>query len=232
MLACKLAPSDRREMPALRVTLERLGRPEHRLGVAIDLDVLPNLSDAPIAVDQKGRPTHPPELATVPRLLAPSPIGGQHFLRLVGGERDAELVLVAEFVLRLDRVGRNAEHIRVDLVESALQPAERNRFPGAARRVGLGVEKENQLAALEISQRYGAPTVTRQGESRRLCTDRGDHMPSFRRFRRLNVTGDRTPVKGWRDRGIRCKAGSDSPAADAPDFEGRGLEGKGKSGRA
>ena len=83
-----------------------------------------------------------------------------------------------------------------------------------------------------LREGQGAAPVAREGESGSFCTDCGNHMPSFRRFRRLNVTGDRTPVKGWRDRGIPCESGTDNPAADAPEFEGRGLEGKGISGRA
>jgi hypothetical protein len=43
------------------------------------------------------------------------------------------------------------------------------------------------------------------------------------------VTGDKPPVKGWRNRGILYAVDS---AADAPEFEERGLECEGMSGNA
>jgi hypothetical protein len=58
-------------------------------------------------------------------------------------------------------------------------------------------------------------------------------MPSFRRFRGVNVTGDEAPVKCWRREGHSCGIETvNGPAADAPEVEASGLEGEGKSGGA
>jgi hypothetical protein len=68
---------------------------------------------------------------------------------------------------------------------------------------------------------------------RGFFADSGDrHVPSFRRFQRVNVARDEAPVKGWRSRGILCGRGTHGPAADAPEFEVRGLEHEGMSGCA
>jgi hypothetical protein len=57
-------------------------------------------------------------------------------------------------------------------------------------------------------------------------------VPSFRRFHRVNVTGDEAPVKGWRHRGNLCESGTFGPAVAASEFEVRGLEREGTSGCA
>ena len=97
---------------------------------------------------------------------------------------------------------------------------------GAAGRVGLGVEVEDELAPLEIGERYGTAAVARQLEVGRFLAHSRDHVPSFRRFRGANVPRDVTLVKGWRNGGVSCETGTDSgPAADAPEFEAWGLGG-------
>jgi len=45
----------------------------------------------------------------------------QHRLGLVGGERDFELVLGFEFVLRLNRIGRDAENLSAGFGEGGAQ---------------------------------------------------------------------------------------------------------------
>ena len=58
-------------------------------------------------------------------------------------------------------------------------------------------------------------------------------MPSFRRFPGVNLPGDATPVKGWRNGGDSCVIGTAiGPDAGAPEFEAGGLESEGISGGA
>ena len=63
-------------------------------------------------------------------------------------------------------------------------------LPGAAGGVGLGIEIEDQLAALEVGQRDFAAAVAGQAEGREPWRRRSSlcgHMPSFRRFRGVNA---------------------------------------------
>src|SRR5205085_10420516 len=155
------------------------------------------------------------------------------FLALIRAKRDRQIVLVAEFVLRLDRVGRNADDFGLSLGKGALEPAERDRFRCATRRVGLGIEKQHEFAAFEVGERNGAATVTRQRKTGGFFPDTRDgHVPSFRRFRRVNVTADEAPVKGWWSRGNSRGSRTCGPAGEAPEFEVGDLEREGKSGCA
>ena len=88
------------------------------------------------------------------------------------------------------------------------------------------------VPAFEVRQRHRAAAVSRQDEGGCLCTDCGNHVPSFRRFHGVNVTRDEAPVKGWRHRGNLCESVTFGPAVAASDFEVRGLERKGMSGCA
>src|SRR3954467_9244270 len=129
-------------------------------------------------------------------------------------------MLIAEFVLRLDRGRRNADDFRIGLDEAPLQPAKRDRFRCATGRVGLGIEKQHEFAALEVGERNGAATIPRQRETGGFLADgRYRHVPSFRRFRRVNVTADEAPVKGWWSRGNSRGSRICGPAGEAPEFE-------------
>src|SRR5205085_7961941 len=110
-------------------------------------------------------------------------------------------------------------------------PVERDGLLGATWRVRLGVEIEHEFAALEVGEREAAAAVTREGESRRFIADAEDrHVPSFRRFHRVNVTRDEMLVKGWRGRGNFCGSATFGPTAGAPEFEVGVLGREGMSG--
>ena len=64
---------------------------------------------------------------------------------LVGGERDRELVLGLEFVLRRHRIGGNAENLGAGFGEGAREAREVDRLLGAARGVGPRIEIEDEL---------------------------------------------------------------------------------------
>ena len=81
---------------------------------------------------------------------------------LVGGERDRQVVLGLELVLLLHRIGGDAEDGGFGAGEGGRQPGKVLGLDGAARGVGLGIEVEDQLAALEIGQRHFAAAVAGQ----------------------------------------------------------------------
>jgi hypothetical protein len=79
-------------------------------------------------------------------------------------------VLVAELVLSLDWISGDTEHGGASRGEGAGQPGEIDGLPGAARRVGAGVEEQDQLLAGIIRQRDDTATVAGQAEGGSLLT--------------------------------------------------------------
>src|SRR6185437_2726478 len=186
---------------------------EYLLGVTVDLYLWPDVPDAALAVDQNRLADHAHEFAPIQRLLAPGPVGLEHGLVLVRGEGDRELVLGLELVLRRDRVGRDAQNVGSRAGEGRAQFAEVDRLAGAAGGVRLRIEIEDEIAALEVLQRDRSAAVARQREGRCLVAeaDFARHVPSFRRFRPVNVA-DATCV-GGAQRAPRRSAAEPSRAA-------------------
>ena len=174
----------------------RLNFRQHVLGMAGDFHLRPDPDDLAVRADQHRLADHAHEGAAVHRFLAPGAIGLEHRLVLVAGERDGEVVLVAEFVERADRIGRDPEHVGVELGEAGLEPREVHGFLGAAARVRLGIEIEDQIAALVVAERHLGAAVARKFErggaaahlrailrvGRRYRSHKLSCAPSFRRF--------------------------------------------------
>ena len=101
-------------------------------------------------------------------------------------------MLGLEFVLRCHRICRNAENGGAGLGKISAQAGEIDRLLCATGCIGLWVEIEDKLAALEITQSNPAATVPAEGEGWSLRTRNKfaahvAHVPSFRRFRAVNV---------------------------------------------
>jgi hypothetical protein len=97
-------------------------------------------------------------------------------------------VLGLELVLGRDRIRRHPHDVRAGLLEFASKSRKINGFPGAAGGVGLGVEIQHELAALEVGERQAAAAIARQLERGGLGALRqiGTHVPSFRPFSAVN----------------------------------------------
>src|SRR3569833_698003 len=80
---------------------------EHRLGVAGDLHLAPDLPDDSVA-DQEGRAVDPHVLAAIELLLHPASIALDHRALRVGAQRDRQPVLGGEFLVALHTVLRGA----------------------------------------------------------------------------------------------------------------------------
>jgi len=93
-------------------------------------------------------------------------------------------VLGLEGILFLDRVGRDPDDRDAGLGKGRLEAGKVFGFNGAARRVGLGVEIQDELLPLEVAELYGAATIPCKPEVRGLGALGGicRHVPSFRRF--------------------------------------------------
>ena len=70
----------------------------------------------------------------------------------VGEEVIGKVVLVLELLLILDGVARDAENDDAGLLKLLEGVAEAAGFDGAARRVGAGIEEENDRLALEVGE--------------------------------------------------------------------------------
>src|SRR5262249_36583214 len=151
-----------------------------------------------------------------------------HLVGLVRRQRDGKPVLALKGVLRLHWVGGHAEDRGVGLGEGGFEPVERDGLAGAARGVGLRVEVEDELFAAKILERDLSAVVADEAEVRRLGAGhrRFRHMPSFRRFRRANVTREyrgRLPaVRAFRKE-LRTAR---KTARDAPDGQARRARGR------
>ncbi len=84
---------------------------------------------------------------------------------LIRDERDGELVLVAKFLLGLQRVGGDAEHGSAGGREGFGEASEVDRLAGTARRIGTGVEEQDQFAAGIVRQCDGVAAIARQAEA-------------------------------------------------------------------
>src|SRR5580704_17744445 len=97
--------------------LQLLGGGEHFLGMTRDLHFGPDPGYATVAPDQEGSASYPNELLAKHGFLAPHPIGVEHLVRLVGGERYAETMLRLERVLCLHGIGGDTQNRGAVLLE-------------------------------------------------------------------------------------------------------------------
>ena len=78
--------------------------------MAVDPDIAPDLRDPPVAADQHGGAQNAKKGFAIHGFFAPGPVGLQHFMLLVRNQGNSQFVLVPELLLRLERIGRDAEH--------------------------------------------------------------------------------------------------------------------------
>src|SRR3954452_23942013 len=173
---------------SLRSAWKQLGRRQDLGGVAVDLDLGPDAGDPPVGPDQEGGPGNSQEGPAVHGFFAPDAVGLEHLVGHVGSERYVEAVLLLELVLGLDRIGGDPQNVRAGLLIFGPKLREFNGFAGAAGGVGLGVEVEHELAAVEVGEGQTAAAVARQLEGWGLCPlgEFRRHVPSFRPYFRLN----------------------------------------------
>src|SRR6185503_9929086 len=85
--------------------LERPRRRQHRIGMAIDLHMPPDLRDHAVGADQHRGSKNPKEGPAVHGFFAPSPIRLQHLMLCIRDQRNPKLVLVAKALLCAKAVG-------------------------------------------------------------------------------------------------------------------------------
>jgi hypothetical protein len=86
-------------------------------------------------------------------LHASRAVGFDHFEIGIAEEIEVEFLLGFEFGLGGDGIAASAEDDGVELIELLLRVAKLGRFRGSTGSVGLGIEKEDDAAAVEVGER-------------------------------------------------------------------------------
>ena len=141
----------------------------------------PELDDRAAAVHQRRGALDAHVGFSVHALLHPDAEGPEQNLLLIREQARAELVLVAELAVLLDRIGRNAEQLDAERRELRLQAGEVDGLLRAARCVVLRIEEQDEGLALQRGKRNGRAGVvgswkSGQGDPMLIM----DNVPSFR----------------------------------------------------
>src|SRR5579872_92854 len=136
--------------PIAACASERLRRREHLFRVTGHLHLAPDLGDAALTIDEKGRALDAEISAAVHALFLPHPVRSDRGALRVGGKRDLQIVLHLELVVARRAVRRNADDGRAGGGELRAQSVESDGFGGAAGSVVLGIEVDNHRLALEV----------------------------------------------------------------------------------
>ena len=153
-----------------------------------DLHLRPGADDLPVRTDEEGRADDPHELPAVEALLSPRAELLRDGVIRIDEQRERELVLRGELLVALLVVGGDPQHHRAALLEGGVLVAEVARLGGAARRVVLRVEVDDDVLPLEVAQLHGAAALVLQRERWSLlaCLDRHREPP-------LLETGEQIP---------------------------------------
>src|SRR5262245_53680988 len=158
--------------------LEYLGRVLGRVG-----HPGPVLADDAVGADPDGGTDDALRFLAVHHLVAVRAPCRHDLAVGIGQERERELVLRRELLVRGGAIRGDAEHDDPGLLQLLPGIAEAARFLGAAGRVVLRVEVDNHVLALEVTGRHALAAGVLQGEIGRLLTldDPGGHAITSRR---------------------------------------------------
>src|SRR5215213_6730042 len=117
------------------------------VGVGFDVDLVEDFLDLALLVNQEGLAGEAHVLAVAPGLLAVDAVSLGDGAVSVAQQREREVVLGDESLVRSLVVERDAENLDAGLTNGRVVVAERARLLGAARRVVLRVEVERDLLA-------------------------------------------------------------------------------------
>src|SRR5262249_1995461 len=144
---------------------------QHVGDVAGHLHLVPDATDDALAVDEEGGALHAHVFAAVHALLDPGPVSFGRLAVGVAGERERQRMLLLELVMAGDTVARYADDGGVDAAKVRHVIAEVASLLGAAGRIVLRIEVENDAPAGERRQRDRAATVGRHAERWRPVAD-------------------------------------------------------------
>ena len=192
-------------------------------------DVLPDLAirpSAPISTVVRFTPMNfRPYIVFSPH----TPYASSIVMSFVGEQRHGEIVLVRKRSSARTGSAETPEDRGAGLAEGLRQSRKIHRFLGATRGIGPRIEIEDELLSREICERnFGAFFVGElEGGGLFALCQTVCHMPSFRRFQRLNLPL-RTPPWGEGGRTIK-RVRSTQPVNQSGDVSGAGDTDKGMS---
>src|ERR1700761_2267261 len=131
---------------------KRLGGLEDLGRMAGDRDLAPDPGDLAGLVDEEGAAIDPHVFLAVHGFLGPAPVALGHVAPLVGGEREGQVVFGGELLDRLHRVLGDTDDVKGEMAELGQRLLEGAGLLGAARRIRLGIEVEQQGLARVIAQ--------------------------------------------------------------------------------
>src|SRR6266576_1116157 len=168
-------PPSRKVSGWIQTSTDALLRLEHRDGFGnrvLRAHLVEDARELALLVHDECRANDAHELPPVERLLTPHAPRLRDLVVGVGEQRELQPVLVGELQLLLDRVGADADHGGLQLLqlwERVLQVARLLRAP---RGVGLRVEVHDDALPLEARQAHELAVLVLQRECRRLVADR------------------------------------------------------------
>src|SRR6185437_5104920 len=128
------------------------------------LDLAPFASQDTGAVQQERAALDPEVVPAVQALFLNDIEQSAERLLLVGEQREWQLLLLREAIVRADTVTRDAHHHDARLAEGRVPIAEVLTFPGATGSHVLRIEIQHQLFARRILQSPRAPAARGEGE--------------------------------------------------------------------
>src|ERR671912_735160 len=134
------------------------------------------VADRSLTVDDEH--TAPREAERTERAVCP-----RDRLVRVREQRECETVLAGECLVAVDRLRRDADDLRVELLEFLEAVVVRVELLGAHRRVVARIEDEHQRPAAEVCQRVRSATRAWQREVRSLVADADAHGSTVRSCR-------------------------------------------------
>ena len=114
---------------------------------------IPDVLDFAVGGDQEGAADNTGEYSPHELLGTPRAISFDHFVARIAEQRKIEFLLGFEFRLGGLRIRAGTQDHHIQLVEFFLCVTKLGRFGRSTRRVCLGIEKEDDSLAAEISQR-------------------------------------------------------------------------------
>src|ERR1041384_2177846 len=151
-----LTPSLHHSAPSQR--LQHLG------GVFLRLHLGPDVLDPAVGADQERDPVGSLILSAHEDLLTPHAIRLHDLPVFVSDQRERQLELVRELVVRPHAVGADAQHHGALLLELLPAVTKRTRLLRAAGRVVPGIEIQHHRFAPEVGKFDQGPAVGRRGE--------------------------------------------------------------------
>src|SRR5947207_12674092 len=141
-------------------------RLQHVGGVAGRLDPAHRSPDLPLTVDHERRAVDAQVLLAVPAALAPDAVILRDAVIRVREQRERQLELRLELLVRADVVGADAEHHGAAVAKNVVRVSELARLDSATGRVVLRIEVENHCLPAEIGQLHGLAALALQLEVR------------------------------------------------------------------